>query len=90
MPCEVGPLSPRHGASSGFGWRRRLPDMEGTCEYIEQAAAEADNGWSSSRGLGVGLTAPHRKKISLLRKITRSLGPGRNLSINDLSERKWI
>jgi hypothetical protein len=26
--------------------------------------------------LGVGLTTPHRKKISLLRKSTRSLGPG--------------
>jgi hypothetical protein len=25
----------RHGASSGCGWRRRSPDMEGSCEYIE-------------------------------------------------------
>jgi hypothetical protein len=23
------------GASSGDGWRRRPPDMEGSCEYIE-------------------------------------------------------
>jgi hypothetical protein len=30
-----GSLSPRHGASSGCGWRRRPPDMEGSCEYIE-------------------------------------------------------
>jgi hypothetical protein len=29
-----GSLSPRHGASSGSGWRRRPPDMEGSCEYI--------------------------------------------------------
>jgi hypothetical protein len=28
-------MSPRHGASSGCGWRRRPPDMEGGCEYIE-------------------------------------------------------
>jgi hypothetical protein len=31
----VGPLSPRHGASSGCGWRRRPPVMEESCEYIE-------------------------------------------------------
>jgi hypothetical protein len=24
-----------HGASSGCGWMRRPPDMEGSCEYIE-------------------------------------------------------
>jgi hypothetical protein len=34
-PCYVGPLSPRHGVSLGCGWRRCLPDMEGSCEYIE-------------------------------------------------------
>jgi hypothetical protein len=33
-PC--GPLSPRHGASSGCGRRRRPPDVEGSCEYTEQ------------------------------------------------------
>jgi len=27
--------TPRHGACSGFGWRRRLPAMEGSCEYIQ-------------------------------------------------------
>jgi hypothetical protein len=34
-PCYVGPLSPRHGASSGCGWRRRPPVLERSCEYIE-------------------------------------------------------
>jgi hypothetical protein len=34
-PPVVGPLSPRHGASSGCGWRERPPEMEGSCEYIE-------------------------------------------------------
>jgi len=29
------PLSQRHGASPGGGWRRRPPDMEGSCEYSE-------------------------------------------------------
>jgi hypothetical protein len=37
-------------------------------------------------GLGVGLQLL-TVKISLLRKITRSLGPGRIPWINDLSER---
>jgi hypothetical protein len=27
-----GSLSPRHGAASGYGWRRRPPGMEGSCE----------------------------------------------------------
>jgi hypothetical protein len=38
--------------------------------------------------LGVGLTTPRRKKkINLLQKFKRSLGPGRIAWINDLSER---
>jgi hypothetical protein len=28
-------LSPRHDASSGCGWRRRSPVLEGSCEYTE-------------------------------------------------------
>jgi hypothetical protein len=35
-PCYAGPC--HHGmvgASSGCGWRRRPPDVEGSCEYIE-------------------------------------------------------
>jgi hypothetical protein len=30
-----GPLSLRHGSSSGCGWRRRSPVMEGSYEYME-------------------------------------------------------
>jgi hypothetical protein len=33
--CQVGPLSPQHGASSGCGWREHPPGMKGSCEYIE-------------------------------------------------------
>jgi hypothetical protein len=40
--------------------------------------------------MGVGLTTAYRKKISLLRKITRSLKPEWIPWINDLSERKWM
>jgi hypothetical protein len=31
--CES--LLPQHGASSGYGWRRRPPGMQGNCECIE-------------------------------------------------------
>jgi hypothetical protein len=41
---KVGPLSSRHGASSGCGWRRRPPDMEDTYEYTEQAVADSRQG----------------------------------------------
>jgi hypothetical protein len=55
-------LLPRHGASSCCGWRRRPPDMESSCKYIERAVADRRKrailhmwGWS-------GVTTPHRKK----------------------------
>jgi hypothetical protein len=35
IPCQVGLLSPQHGASSGCGWKKHPPGMEGSCEYIE-------------------------------------------------------
>jgi hypothetical protein len=31
---NVGPVSPRHLASTGCGWRRWSPGMEGSCEYL--------------------------------------------------------
>jgi len=30
-----GSLLPLHGAAPGCGWRRRPPDMEGSCECID-------------------------------------------------------
>jgi len=33
--CLCGSLSLLEGTSSGYGTRRRLPDMEGTCKYTE-------------------------------------------------------
>jgi hypothetical protein len=33
--CSRRSLSPHHGASSGCGWRRRPPAMEGSYEYVE-------------------------------------------------------
>jgi len=34
-PSYVGHLSLRHGKSAGCKWRRRPPNMEGRCKYIE-------------------------------------------------------
>jgi hypothetical protein len=48
-----------------------------------------DKGLSSNWGLGMGLKSPHCKR-SFLQNITRSLGHGWILWINDLSERNWI
>jgi hypothetical protein len=41
---SVGPLSTWHDASSRCGWRRRPPGMEGSCEYIEYAIADSQQG----------------------------------------------
>jgi hypothetical protein len=43
MPRQVGPLSPRHGASSGCGWRR-------AANILSKQSWRADKGWSSSLG----------------------------------------
>jgi hypothetical protein len=43
-PDHVGPLSPRHAASSVCGWRKWPPDMEGSCEYTEKAVADSRQG----------------------------------------------
>jgi hypothetical protein len=37
-------LSPRHSVSSDCGWRRRPPDIEGSCEYIEEATSNSRRG----------------------------------------------
>jgi hypothetical protein len=58
--------------------------MEGSCKYTEQATA--DRGCPPAWGLGVGLTNPHHKKISILQTINMSLGLGLILWINDLSD----
>jgi hypothetical protein len=42
----------------------------------------AENGWVSRLELHVGLTAPHSKKISILREVTKGLG--RIIWLNDL------
>jgi hypothetical protein len=51
-------------------------NVEGSCKYLNKKSWTAEKGWSSSLGLGKGLTT-HCENESLLRNIYRqSLGPG--------------
>jgi hypothetical protein len=50
---------------------------------LNKQSRRADKGWSSSFGVGVGSTT-HHKKISLLRNVTKVLGLGSILWLNDL------
>jgi hypothetical protein len=50
IPCYVRPLSSRHSASSGCGWKRRPPDMDISYEYIissyRQSTGDGLEGWT--------------------------------------------
>jgi hypothetical protein len=35
VPSISRSLPPQHGGSSGYEWKRRPPDMKGSCEYTE-------------------------------------------------------
>jgi hypothetical protein len=67
---------------SSFGGKLRI--------YWIRSRGQPTRGGPPAWEMGVGLTTPHRRKISLLQKTTRSLGPGRIPWINDPRERKWI
>jgi hypothetical protein len=51
--CMLG--GPRHGASSGCGWRV-------AAHILNKQSRISDKGWSPMWGLGVRLITPHRKK----------------------------
>jgi hypothetical protein len=51
------------GSSSGCGWRRWPPDMEGSCEYTEKAFRGSQQGVE----LHMGLTTPHHKNKHVTR-----------------------
>jgi len=40
----VGPLSPRHGASSGYELKTQPPDMDGTCKYTKEEVVDSLQG----------------------------------------------
>jgi hypothetical protein len=48
----------------------RPPAMEGSCEYIEKAAAETTRGGPPAWGLGVGLTTLHHKNKLVTKNLT--------------------
>jgi hypothetical protein len=50
----VGPLSTRHGASSGSGWREVLRVRRVAAKILNKQSRAADKGWSSSLGVGRG------------------------------------
>jgi hypothetical protein len=55
------PSSPHHGASSGCGWRDGLQQWRVAANMLNKQPRTNDRGWSSTLGLCVGLTTPHRK-----------------------------
>jgi hypothetical protein len=48
----VGCLLPRHGTSSGCGWRRRPPDVEVAANVLNKQSRPADSGLPSSLRFG--------------------------------------
>jgi hypothetical protein len=55
-------LSPRHGTSAGCGWGEVLQIRRVAANLLNKQSRTA-KGRSSSLGLGVGLTIPHRKNV---------------------------
>jgi hypothetical protein len=81
VPCHHGMVRHRvvdGGTACSFGGLGGV-----AANILNKQLRTNDKGWSSSWGLGVGLTTLRRKKINVLRKSLKSLGPGRILWIND-------
>jgi len=68
--ATVCPLSPRHGASSGCGWRRRIPATN-----ILSTPGQLTKGGPPAEGR-TGLTTSHCKQNQLVTKCYRGLGLG--------------
>ena len=50
-----GSLSPRHGASSGCGWRNGLQIRRVAANILNKQSKTADKGWSTSFRFGRGV-----------------------------------
>jgi len=59
-----GSLSPRHGASSGCGWRNGLQIRRIAANILNKRSRTTDKGCPPVGGLGEVLIAPHRKSVS--------------------------
>jgi hypothetical protein len=57
-------LSPRHDASSGCGWKNSLHIWRIAANISNKQSQITDKGWSSSWGLGVGLTINRKSKFA--------------------------
>jgi hypothetical protein len=64
----VGPLSPRHGASSGCGWREVLRLRRLAANILNKQLWTADKGWPSSLEIGRGANNHPTVKISMVTK----------------------
>jgi hypothetical protein len=64
VPCYMGPLSPRHGTSSGCGWREGLLTRRVAANIFNKQLQTADKGWSSILGVGRGARTPHLKSVT--------------------------
>jgi len=87
---RVGPLSPRHGASSDCGCREGLQTRKVPANVLNKQSRKPTRGWSPSLGVGRGANNSHSKKSNLLRNVSKRLGPGLILW-HDLSngKRTW-
>jgi hypothetical protein len=83
-------LSPQHGASSGCGWRNGLQLWRLAANILNEQPWTNDKGWSSSLGVGRGGNNHSQKKINVVWKFKKSLGPGWILWINDPRYGIWI
>jgi hypothetical protein len=54
----VGPLLPRHGVTSGCGWRKVLRVRRVAANIPNKQSRTADKRWSSSLGVGRGVNNP--------------------------------
>jgi hypothetical protein len=69
VPCLHGMARPQV-ADRGDG----LQIWRVAANILNKQSRTADSGWSSSLGVGRGLTIPHRKTLYLLRSVYKGLG----------------
>jgi hypothetical protein len=67
-----GSLSPRHGASSGCGWRRLPQGVEGNCECIELSVADSRQGVVFQLGCWAGVTTANHTEAACQEMLLRA------------------
>jgi hypothetical protein len=82
-----GSVSPRHGASSGCGWRNGLQLWRVAANTLTKQLRTAEKGWSFSWGLGEVLTTPHRKTLLRYETAYKTLDLDRFFGMTQLQKR---